>query len=174
MPGINRCELPPDALLVRYRRTGTYTDCFVTEVDRAVAAEDYFRAFYTTWLFGLERRILAVAIDKPSTDAEAAALAAGRADIFSAWRVEDRSDNQLLLADFQGNTRSWLMIRRESLNSRDATLLYFGSAVLPQTDEATGRKRLSPGFRALLGFHKLYSRALLSAAAKRTVATTLR
>jgi hypothetical protein len=47
------------------------------------------------------------------------------------------------------------------------TRLYFGSAVVPLRDAKTGGTRMGPLFRALLGFHRLYSRVLLRAAAKR-------
>ena len=166
MPGIIVSELPPESLLRQYRRGASYTDCFSVRIDVATPVETYVRAFLTTWLFRLERRILAVAIDRPSTDEQAAELAAGRRESFSGWLVEARTGNQLLLADFQGNTRSWLMVRPDSSGGRDATRLYFGSAVLAQVDPETGKERISPGFRALLGFHKLYSRALLHAAAR--------
>jgi hypothetical protein len=163
---IVHCNLPPDALLLNYQRPGTYTDCYAARIDSGVSAEVYFRAFLTSWLFSVERRILAVAISKPSTDAQAAELAAGRTDTFSAWRVEARTEAQLLLADFRGNTRSWLMAAEESTYDREITGLYFGSAILPRSDPGTGDERISAGFRAILGFHKLYARALLGAAAR--------
>ena len=47
------------------------------------------------------------------------------------------------------------------------TRLLFGTAIVPVADHKTGEQRLSAGFRALLGFHKAYSRALLSAARSR-------
>jgi len=167
MTSIVTCDLPPDALLLKYQRQGTYTDCYSTRLGSAVPAEAYFRAFFTSWLFNTERRILAVAIGKPSTDAQAADLAAGRTDTFSAWRVEARTEAQLLLADLQGNTRSWLMAANEQQRGGDLTRLYFGSAVLPRNNPGTGETQISPGFRAILGFHKVYARALLGAAARR-------
>ena len=48
--------------------------------------------------------------------------------------------------------------------SGTATRLYFGSAVVPVVHEASGQRRMGFGFRALLGFHKLYSRILLRSA----------
>jgi len=160
------CDLPASALLLKYRQTGSYTDCYSTKVAGPVSAEAYFRAFLTSWLFTVERRILAVAISKPSSDEQAAELAAGHISTFSAWRVEARTEEQLLLADFQGNTRSWLMAASDSSDDGEITRLYFGSAVLPREDPATADKRISAGFRAILGFHKLYARALLGAAAR--------
>jgi hypothetical protein len=47
------------------------------------------------------------------------------------------------------------------------TRLYFGSAVVPVVDETSGQARMGLAFKALLGFHRLYSRALLSAAHSR-------
>jgi hypothetical protein len=45
--------------------------------------------------------------------------------------------------------------------------LYFGSAVVLVTDKASGQVRMGFRFKALLGFHKLYSRILLYAARSR-------
>ena len=70
-----------------------------------------------------------------------------------------------LLRDFIGNTRSWLMV--ESAPGGGATRLYFGSAIVPRVDPRSGTKKLGASFHVLLGFHKRYSRALLSAARTR-------
>ena len=52
--------------------------------------------------------------------------------VLAAWRIEGQSKSELLLADFTGRTRSWLMSTpvTGSANS-PSTLFYFGSAVLP-------------------------------------------
>ena len=121
-------------------------------------------SFYTTSLFRVERWILAWAVGRPSTDAEAQALADGERDTFAAWRVEDRRADQLLLGDFTGRTKSWLMVE-PLLGSR--TRLYFGSAVVPRVEAKTGQRTMGTGFSLLLGFHRLYSRLLLAAAARR-------
>jgi hypothetical protein len=47
------------------------------------------------------------------------------------------------------------------------TRLYFGSAVVTRT----GQRRKAARFRALLGFHRGYSRALLAAAKSRLTAS---
>jgi hypothetical protein len=160
---VQRCELPPDALLQRHRASGAYTDCYCTEVAHAVSHADYVGAFYTTAVFKLERLILRVFAARGSTDAQAAALARGEVERFAAWSVEGRAPNQLLLCDFTQRTRSWLMV----MPLPSGTLLYFGSAVVPVHDPRTGASHLGFGFNALLGFHKLYSRVLLSAARSR-------
>lgn len=161
---VRRTELPVQALLRRYLRDGHYADCYVVEVPVVVSQAEFVEAFYTTPLFKLERAILAAAVRKPSTDADARALARGERDAFAAWTVEERNDTQLLLADFMGRTRSWLMAE---LNGRGGTRLHFGSAVVPKHDRHNGRTRLGTGFGLMLGFHKLYSRALLAAARNR-------
>jgi hypothetical protein len=153
---IRPCKLPDAALLRRYTEAGAYTDCYGITVARDLDHARFVEAFYTTWLFKLERAILAVAVRKPSSDAEARALARGETETFAAWRVEARAIDQLLLCDYQGRTRSWLM--REGVDG--GTRLYFGSAVVPRA----GTRSMGGGFSALLGFHKLYSRALLRAA----------
>ncbi len=124
-------------------------------------------AFYTTRLFRTERFILKWAVARPSTDDDARKLAAGSLDHFAAWRVEARAQNQLLLCDFIGRTRSWLMTEAAETNQGAATRLYFGSAVVPAGVSAGGKARMGFPFSALLGFHKLYSRALLAAARSR-------
>ena len=163
MSGIHRAALPAYALLADRARDGEYADCYVVEVPQEVTHADFVEAFYTTWLFKLERFILAWLVKKPSTDAEARALARGERTAFAAWRVEERVGNQLVMRDFQGKTCSWLMV--ESLPA--STRLYFGSGIAPRVDRVTGEKRMGPGFSLLLGFHKMYSRALLSAARSR-------
>ena len=157
------CALPPGSLLDHYVRAGAYVDCYSAGIVAPVSLAQYIEAFYTTPVFGAERSILKWFASRPSTDAEASSLAAGEIDSFAAWRVEGRDANQLLLADYSGRTRSWLMVAPVAT----ATQLYFGSAVVPRVDAATGRRSMGPVFGALLGFHKLYSRILLSAARRR-------
>lgn len=156
-----------DALLAKYLRAGHYADCYATDVARAISLEQYVRAFYTTPVFRLERFILRWGVAKPSTDAQAAELAAGTRDAFAAWKVEQRSADQLLLADYLGRTRSWLRVAPVETGRGPGTRLYFGSAVVLVTDRRTGKPVLGPLFSGLLGFHKLYSRVLLSAARRR-------
>ena len=122
-------------------------------------------AFYTTFVFKLERLILKWAVLKPSTDDQARALAAGAVNEFAAWRVEKRNDHQLLLSDYRGSTRSWLMVAR--LEDGTRTRLYFGSAVVASGKSRSGKPRMGFVFRALLGFHKIYSQVLLHAAVVR-------
>jgi hypothetical protein len=161
---VRPCELPPDALLQRYHRaSGAYADCYRADIAQTVSHADYVQAFYTSAVFKLERLILRVFAARGSTDAQAAALARGEIAVFAAWVVEGRAPNQLLLCDFTRRTRSWLMVTPLPSGTR----LYFGSAVVPVHDPRTGASRLGFGFSALLGFHKLYSRALLAAARSR-------
>ncbi|MFC6632115.1 hypothetical protein [Microbulbifer taiwanensis] len=129
-----------------------------------ISQEQYVAAFYTTGIFKLERLILHWTLSRPSTDEEAERLAAGSIDEFAAWRVEGRADNQLLLCDIYGRTRSWLMSMPRRAEGAPGTRLYFGSAVLPKADSGTGAPGIGPVFNALLGFHKIYSRLLLGAA----------
>lgn len=169
MSSILRCELPHGALLEKYQSRGAYADCYVAEITRHVSQAEYVQAFYITPLFKVERRLLARLVSKPSTDAQAGQLTSGTLDSFVAWSVEERREDQLLMCDFQGRTRSWLMvIPMEGENSR-GTRLYFGSAVVPARAPRAGAQTPDLGlvFRLLLGFHKLYSRALLFSAKSR-------
>lgn len=161
--------LPPKALLQAYGREGAgYADCYCTELPSAVPLATFVEAFYTTPLFKVEANVLRWVAAKPSTDADARALAQG-ADTFAAWRVEGRTADQLLLADFTGRTRSWLMAEPLARpGGSAATRLYFGSAVVPRgARHGNARGAMGFGFHALLGFHKLYSRLLLRAACAR-------
>jgi hypothetical protein len=157
MPAVEACELPSHALLRIY--SSEYTDCYATDIARHVTHADFVDAFYNTRLFKLERFVLTL-IGKPSTDADPRELANGRRETFAAWTVERRAIDQLLLCDFQGKTRSWLMVEPRA----NGTRLYFGSAVVKRAGTVAGEKKMSGGFRALLGFHRRYSRGLLGAA----------
>jgi hypothetical protein len=167
VPAISKCELPEGALLRRYLGGREYTDCYATEIARRVTHAEYVAAFYTTPLFKLERLILAGLVARPSTDAQAGAHAAGTLEAFAAWTVEARAEDQLLLSDFRGRTRSWLMVEAVRINGVPGTRLYFGSAVVPVTDRKSGQATLGSAYRVLLGFHRLYSRALLQSAKSR-------
>ena len=167
MLSIQACPLPDGAFLSKYASSGAYTDCFATELAGEVAHAQYVQAFYTTAVFKLERLILQWAIAKPSTDEQARQLAAGKIDAFAAWRTEDRSENQLLMCDIHGRTRSWLMVAPAANNGASRTRLYFGSAVVPVENRKTGERKMGSGFSALIGFHKVYSVILLYAARSR-------
>jgi hypothetical protein len=164
MSRVQRQALPPGALHQSYARDGAYTDCYVTVIERPVSHEEFVAAFYTTWLFKLERWILSWAVNKPSTDAQALGIARAQIKDFAAWTVEARSPDQLLMCDFLGHTRSWLSVARDSSGR---TRLYFGSVVTSRVNRKTGQRELGRSYSALLGFHKLYSRALLAAARAR-------
>ena len=151
---IRREAIPEHALHAHYGRQGSYLDCYVTEIAATANLARFIEAFYTTWLFKIERWILSWAVRKPSTDAQAREIARGLRQDFAAWTCEARGTDQLLMCDFLGHTRSWFMV--ETLGE-SSTRLYFGSVV-------TSKSR---GYQAWLGFHKLYSRALLGAARAR-------
>ena len=156
--------LPDMALLTRYRDAKAYTDCYSLEVPHTVALAHYIEAFYTTPLFKIERFILAALVRKPSNDTLVHQLANGESAKFAAWSVEARTEDQILLCDFMKRTRSWLMC---VATSPSTTRLYFGSSIAPERISVSGQVSLGVGFRLLLGFHQLYSRALLRSAAQR-------
>jgi hypothetical protein len=168
MSGVRRSPLPDCSLLRTYAETpGCYTDCYARDVDGLVKLSDFVTNFYTTPLFKVERFILHVFVSHASTDHQARQLSEGRSDQFAAWKTEGRTDDQLLMCDITGRTRSWFMIAPMD-GSGPSTRLYFGSAIVPAEHLKSVRDTLGFPFNALLGFHKLYSRALLSAAAART------
>lgn len=157
MLGISPAQLPNFALLVLYAKKGAHTDCYTCRVDASMNLLDFIMVFYNTPLFKLERQLLKL-VGKPSSDLDVKDLAANQTDTFAAWSVEAREKDQILLRDYQGKTRSWLMVSKESTGTR----LYFGSAVIAQKDSG----EIGRGFKLLMGFHKLYSILLLYSAKK--------
>ena len=146
---------------------GAYVDCYSAEIPGQVSFPEFVFAFYTTLLFKLERYILTFTVSKPSTDQQARQLAYGDIRSFAAWQVEHRADNELLMCDFVGRTRSWLMALPVHTTGDARTCLYFGSAVVPVKDLKTGELSIGSTYQALLGFHKIYSALLLRSAASR-------
>lgn len=154
MFSIKKKFVPANSLLERYSViNGAYTDCYTTMIEKRITFSEFIFAFYTTPLFKLERLILKFTVSKPSTDIDARRLADDITDKFAAWTTENRKENEILMCDFLSRTRSWLML----IDNGTQTQLYFGSAVVPKTGEAS----LDFGFRALLEFHKIYSVLLL-------------
>ena len=165
MTNIQLCDVPMHVFLRRYKDCHGYADCYTVEVPGAFTQQQFVEAFYTSALFKLERTMLRYLASRPATDADAKLLAAGEVSRFSAWRVEAQSASELLLADFTGRTRSWLMVAPGTQPAH--TRLYFGSAVVPQASRGAGAPGMGWPFHALLGFHRLYSRLLLGAARRR-------
>jgi hypothetical protein len=162
MTSVEKCAIPPQALLSKYVVDGTYTDSYRTEIQGHISFPAYVFAFYTNWLFKVEAFILKYTVKRPSDDAEAKELANGTRTKFAAWDVEGRTENQLLMCDMQGRTRSWFMVTHEN----ERTQLYFGSAVVPVKDPKTGKSSLGFLFLILLGFHQVYSYFLLYLASR--------
>lgn len=139
---IERCLVPANTLLDRYSTPRAYADCYQTEVPGQVSFPQFIFAFYTTPLFKLERLILSLTVSRPSTDLQAKQLADGSRHQFAAWQLESRGANELLMCDFRGRTRSWLMVVPFDAGTR--TRLYFGSAVIAIRNTKTGQiNRLS-------------------------------
>lgn len=162
--------LPEQSLLFDYHAKGDYTDCFTIDVAGDVSQQQFVIAFYTSRLFKVERFVLKWLVAKPSTDPEAEKLANGSIDSFAAWTVEGQEPNQLLLCDYQGRTRSWLMAKPVGKGAEAATRLFFGTGVVSATNRKTGRKSMPLPFRLLLGFHRRYAKALLRSAVMRLIA----
>jgi hypothetical protein len=164
MFSIEKCPIPANTLLAKYSQNGTYVDCYSTVVREEIAFPEFIFGFYTTPLFRLERSILKLLVSKPSTDQEVRSLADGMNNTLAAWTVEDRRENEILMCDFVGRTRSWLMTAPVRTLNGARTRLYFGSAVVPIRDSKTGKTSLGFRFQALLGFHQMYSILLLYSA----------
>lgn len=150
---VSAVPLPSGSQLESYRAAQGYVDCFAAELPRTVSLPQFIEAFYTSRAFRPERWLIGTLLGKRADNGDVARLAAGETERFSAWNVEARRQDQILMCDFQGKTRSWLMV----MPIPGGTRLHFGSAVVKPGD---------PIFKALLGFHGWYSRVLLSGAVR--------
>lgn len=169
MSEITARTLPEQSLLMHYKVNGDYTDCFTVDVEGTISQQQFVTAFYTSRLFKVERFILRWLVNKPSSDRQAANMATGAVNAFAAWTVEGRMPEQLLLCDYQGRTRSWLMVEALAESDRANTRLLFGTAVVSVTNARTRRKYMPFLFRVLAGFHRLYAKALLRSALAKLV-----
>ena len=161
---VKQTELPPESLLNRYKESKDFTDCYRIDLEQKIDFKDYVYAFYTSWLFKLERFVLKWLVNKPSTDEGVQLLALGEVKKFAAWSVEARAENQLLLCDYQGQTRSWLRVIEQD---DGVTSIYFGSAVVYKRDNKGRTIEFNQVFKFISLFHHIYSKALLSCAAKK-------
>ena len=159
----SRTSVPEASFLGAYARKGAFTDCYTVSVPGTVTLPEFILAFYTTPLFKVERWLLEKALHIKSTDEQALLLARAASERFSAWKVEQRASNEILMD--AGQTRSWLSVLPQAPGDATTTLL-FGSAVVPMRPGG----KFGLAFHALLGFHRLYSKLLLSAASRRVVA----
>src|SRR5258708_25033049 len=120
MFSITHEPVPDDALLRTFRggthpeRWGRYADCFAVGVDRDVSLAEFVFAFYTSPLFRIERGLLRLLINAPSSRSDARALADGTAGKFAAWYVGQRTSTQLLMCDRSEGTRSWFSVAPKS------------------------------------------------------------
>lgn len=143
----------------------TYTDCFTCVVKRDVDLQAFISAFYTTGIFKAERLVLRLLARAPSNDTDVLALASGASTTLAVWKVEARAKDQIVLD--AGRTKSWLHVAPCDTGTR----LFFGSVVVPEPAKDGRPPRMGPVFETLLTPHKLYSRLLLGAAARRLAST---
>jgi len=161
MIGVIKSELPDKAILLKYR--DSYTDCYSLFVAQNLTLEPYVQAFYTGRVFKLERWLISTFTGLPSSQNQLDDMLYNNSEIFSAWTVEERTEGQLLMCDFQKRTRSWFMVVPEN----NGTRFYFGSAVVKTDYWNSASERFAQLiFKILMPFHWLYSRILLGGAAR--------
>lgn len=158
---VSAAPLPEGALLRAYAERGALVDCWAVELPQALDLTDYLLGFAHSWLFRLERRLLAWA-GRPTSATDVQALAMGSTQAFAIWQVEARVRNQLLMVVQGERLRSWWMVERAP---QGGTRLLFGSALLPRPGRSRWARFGLAG--ALVGLHHAYARALLAAAAAR-------
>ncbi len=171
MIGVSSIDVPEGSLLANYdvvpdaESECNYCDCYSTTIVGAISLEEFVYAFYTSRAFGIERRILAVALGIPSTHEDAKRLSMGKSNSFSAWTVENRLEHEMLLRFPKSSTGSWFMVRQNVENAAKNTELLFGSVVFPKKNNAG----FGLMFHSLSGFHRVYSSALLNSTKKRLI-----
>jgi hypothetical protein len=153
--GIAWRDVPEATLLAAYKAQGAYTDCLECHVPQQVDLPRLIAAFYSSRAFRAERWAIGALLGMPAGAADVALLASGDAQRFSAWTVEARIDDQILLCDYQRRTRSWLMVAPTG----QGTAVRFGSAVVPASN-----RRDDWLFSMLTGVHRAYARVLLHSA----------
>lgn len=169
---VKPADLPEDSLLAQYETESTanvaknYCDCYSITINRKIDLQEFVYAFYTSKVFRIELRILSIALGIPATNEHAKQLSLGNTDSFSAWTVETRLSNEILLREPKSRTGSWFMVRQDVESDSGATELFFGSVVFPKKNQ----KGFGVLFHSLMGFHKYYSCALLYSAKKRLIA----
>lgn len=165
MTSIQFGPLPPSSLIYEFATVqGGYCDCYYADTKGDADLQSYIDVFFGTWVFRLELKILSMfGLNRDSPD-QVKLLAEDRVRTLAAWKVEDRTETDLLLAVGTGPIRTWLRIEAGPEN---AVRLYFGSALLPMGVDRHGRPRLDVTSVILLPFHRLYSRILLRAALKK-------
>jgi len=156
------CEVPTGSMLERCRAAKAYVDCYKASCERPASFAGFVEAFYSSPIFKLERGILGLVLSKGASDEDARALAENRNQRFAIWKVEERNETEILLST--GRTRSWLMVGPPTEPNGLGVTLFFGSAVFPPSRSGSG---MGLPFNALLGFHKLYPKALLASAVSR-------
>ena len=154
--------LPKSAFLNDYEhRAGVYTDCFQTELPQRRHSRELHQRIF-------QHMALSHRTHDPQHSREKASLrrryrAIGARHVKHNVRLagfERRDADQILLEVPQTPIRTWLMRSSEG----EKTQLYFGSAILPDAVDRNGNAKMPFLFHALLGFHKLYARALLFSA----------
>lgn len=157
--------IPTTSLLYEYETVkGGYCDCYVVDTQGDANLQNYISVFFETWIFKLELKLLSLfGLNRDRPD-QVKQLAEGCVKTFAAWKVEGRTENDLLLAVGTGPIRTWLRVEAHSEN---AVRFYFGSALLPLRTDRNGHPRLDAISMVLLPFHKLYSRILLRAAVRK-------
>ncbi|MEM9969681.1 MAG: hypothetical protein AAF762_01095 [Pseudomonadota bacterium] len=150
---VERREVPAASLISPYVDGSNFVDAYFV-ARPGVALPNYVDRFFTTPIFRLERSILRLTGGVPSEDQQVAALASGTGEVMASWRVEARSDDELLLVVPGTPIRTWLAV--------DDRGIWFGSVIVAGPDG-----NIPFMIRALIPFHALYSRVLLWAAARR-------
>ena len=164
MPTVADTPVPPASLLGRLAaQRGAFADAYMLRLPPTITLAEFVEAFYTTRLFKLERWLIARS-GRPSSDADVRAIARGEDGRMAAWTVEARVAGELLMHEDSGVTRSWF---KAEAGEGGATILWFGSALIPRRRGPGGEPRFGWHVHALMGFHRWYSRALLRAAARR-------
>lgn len=163
MASVKTTSLPEESFLQSYQaQDGGYADCFVLEggEPNAPILGDYIFAFFNSPIFRLERVLLKTFLSAPSSTADVEALAFGGGVRLASWQLEERAEDQILLAVKNTPVRTWLMVSPPSPEGGPARI-YFGTALVPTERDKAGNPTIPAMYRRFIFFHRAYSKLLL-------------
>lgn len=165
--GVHRTEVPRSSLLGGLEGQYWRCDCFSMRLPIAhksykpdVTVDTLAKAFFTSNLFKIERRILSLLRDYQVKDDEILGRAAFSIDDkLLAWRVTDRAENELLMTwhDTIGFGATWFSVEYE----REGHLIVSIGSGLPPGALPKGTVASLALSWAVLKLHTVYSHLLL-------------
>eukprot|EP00892_Ulva_mutabilis_P011547 jgi/Ulvmu1/8765/UM048_0020.1 len=169
---VTACDVPDDSLLNYVSQTQKvwYTDCYTTPICRqsrivshAGAVDALCKAFFRSWPMKAELWLLSLSGSDSPTDDEIVRTQFAEEDSVSVFRVALRGPGEILFDSYQTFAFTWMSVYKDS--DGYISEVKFGSALTGAGYRGVPLQTYMI-YQALMPFHYLYSRVLLSQAAK--------